>query len=631
MKKLFKYRYIVVALIFCVTVAFGLSGSSVGLWAGLLGGEDNGVIFGVSRPIRSDEWAVSTPMLFSQYYDAAGSFSYFNSAVRGEATDVFLEYGQPVKSIFMIFRPFYLGYLFLPIANGMAFFWFGRLLVLLCVSFEFARIVTKDDKLLSAVYSMAVSLSPAVQWWFAVNGLVEMLICIQLAVVLVHYYLQEERGGKRILYIFLLFWLAGVYILTMYPAWQIPLGYCLFGLLLWQILERKEKIFQSGKEILCFVCAALLVAFFLGSVFSLSKESILALMNTEYPGKRVETGGGALRNLFNYVSNIWYAKKDEAPYANTCEAAGFIDLFPLSLFLPLYGMVRSKKKDILCIVLSVVSLFLGLWCISGFTEGLAKITFLSYSPANRTIAAFGFCNLILLFRGISILCSCGKEELGSGLVSELLCFVALGTAYFINPDYYSEKMIVCTVVLFLSLFFGATKCRIPAVKVIWSLVMAVMFLLAGARVNPVRCGVEDIENAPVLSMIREIHIQEPEALWVVDSEMIPMINAPLLAGAKTVNSTNVYPDLERWRMFDPDNEYEHIYNRYAHITVIAAEKNSYWNKFEAGAPDAFTVYLEHEDLKALGVKYILSARDTLDQECYSLVDSSSGWSVFEVR
>lgn len=63
---IYKYRYIIAG---CLFVVFEITGSSVGMWCNYLGDVDEEVLFGVSRAIRSDEWAVSTPMLYSQYYN----------------------------------------------------------------------------------------------------------------------------------------------------------------------------------------------------------------------------------------------------------------------------------------------------------------------------------------------------------------------------------------------------------------------------------------------------------------------------------------------------------------------------------------------------------------------------------
>ena len=93
-----------------VCACLGLHGSSIGLYADILGHKElNSVLFGENRPIRSDEWLVFTPFAFSQYYN---NFAYFSNIVRGTLTDMFIVYGQPVWDAGMLFRPAQWGYLF---------------------------------------------------------------------------------------------------------------------------------------------------------------------------------------------------------------------------------------------------------------------------------------------------------------------------------------------------------------------------------------------------------------------------------------------------------------------------------------------------------------------------------------
>lgn len=111
--RLFKYRYLIAFACFIICVALELTGSSIDCF---VKDAEKNLLLGVSRDIRSDEWAILTPMTWTQYLDPAGTFSYFNSVIRAEPTDVFLEYGLPINTPLMVFKPFLLGYLFLPIA-----------------------------------------------------------------------------------------------------------------------------------------------------------------------------------------------------------------------------------------------------------------------------------------------------------------------------------------------------------------------------------------------------------------------------------------------------------------------------------------------------------------------------------
>lgn len=122
---IYKYRYIIVILLIIIGVLFKLHGSSLNFWnhSPLWKGQgvfDTGVdssdlLFGQPRHIRSDEWAVTTPLIFSQ---SLNGFKYFSDNLRGgTSTDAFSIYGLPVLSFATLFRPFYLGYLLLGVAH----------------------------------------------------------------------------------------------------------------------------------------------------------------------------------------------------------------------------------------------------------------------------------------------------------------------------------------------------------------------------------------------------------------------------------------------------------------------------------------------------------------------------------
>ena len=112
-------------------------------------------------------------------------------------------------------------------------------------------------------------------------------------------------------------------------------------------------------------------------------------------------------------------------------------------------------------------------------------------------------------------------------------------------------------------------------------------------------------------MLFRSHGQDPEALWAVEGVGFPCINMGIMAGAPTVNSTNVYPNLDRWEILDQKGTNEKVYNRYAHIAVVLKESGS--PEFQLNQPDVFTVSLTCKDLKKLGVIYLLSGRDSMKQ------------------
>ena len=154
---LYKYRFIIMFVIFLLCIIFKVSGSSIGCWENIFNTKNSDFVIGVNRGIRSDEWATFTPMIFSQ---VENGFHYFNTSLRGNLTDVFMIYALPVAYVFQIFRPFLLGFIAFGAERGLSFFWFGRLIALFLVSIDFFMILTKKNKPLSLVGALIITLAP---------------------------------------------------------------------------------------------------------------------------------------------------------------------------------------------------------------------------------------------------------------------------------------------------------------------------------------------------------------------------------------------------------------------------------------------------------------------------------------
>jgi hypothetical protein len=85
-----------------------------------------------------------------------------------------------------------------------------------------------------------------------------------------------------------------------------------------------------------------------------------------------------------------------------------------------------------------------------------------------------------------------------------------------------------------------------------------------------------------------------------------------MAGAKSINSINIYPAIQRWEQIDVEKRYHKVYNRYAHISIQLGSETS----FKEISADHFTVSLSYEDAKKLGIKYIFT---------YYALSGQTGW------
>ena len=602
---IFKYRYLIAIIVFILCIFFEISGSSIGMWYQFVQTDQpsDGVIGGEPRGIRSDEWAVLTPMTFSQEFDG---FNWFSNLIRADRTDVAMVYALPVMNIVQIFRPFQIGYLFLGLAKGLSFFWYGRFIALFLVMIEFFMVLTKKNKMLSVIGAFLITLAPIVQWWFAVNGIAEIFIFGGLAIVLLHKYMNTDSLKKRCLYLFLMYICAGGYILVLYPSWQIPMFYVFLAIAIWVIVENRKQCKMNYKDFISIGITILAFGLTMGYILYNSWDTIQAVMNTVYPGARAETGGGAWKDFFNYPMNIFLPFKEEGLNTNLSEASLIFGLFPIGIIITGIVFFKEKKKDLLLILLSIVYVILSIWCIFGFPEILAKITLLSSSQAKRTFLVIGVMDVLMLIRGLSLLKEPVKR-IPAIITSSLLTVIIVFLCEKFNKEYITLKMGIAMGIMCIYLFYMALRYKAKYANYCFSAGIIFVMIMSGLTVNPVQKGVDFIYNSNIIKEVQKIN-QEEQGKWIVEGLGFPIANYILMAGVPVINTTNTYPDMDRWYKIDEEKKYEDIYNRYAHININIIKDNSEIdnNKFELLYADSFEVNLTPEELDKLEVKYIFT-------------------------
>lgn len=617
-KWIYKWRYAEALLILVVCVLFEISGSSIGSWSVFLDGtydrpsaEMSGDELGKFRTIRSDEWAVNTPMAFSQYYNQTGGFPYFSDTIRGDKTDAFIVYGQPVKSWEMIFRPFQTGYLFLEPSRGLSFFWCGRFLALLLVSLEFGMYLTRKKKLLSVVYSLLLTCSPLVAWWFAINGLVEMFIFGQLAILLFIRWMYASQLWKKLLYMVGVAWCGVTYILLFYPSWQLPFGFAYVFLVIGIFLREKKYVIWKKNQVILSVGALITsMAVPLAAIFYKSWDTINLVLNTAYPGNRIFLEERAWFKLFNWPMGLFFPYIDPI-YSkfNVCEAAVIFSFFPAGVILGIVWIIKNRKKDPLLISMLAGVGFLLLYSAVRLPQGLAKVTLQDMTMGRRAIDAVGFLSLILLIYVVAK----GAQRIR---FKRTVCVSIAGAAvmaiinFYLNTEYIGFKgtfTLFAAMAMGMLFFVFAMKRKRYGGLVVYTVLIA---LAAGGTVNPVHRGVDSIYSNKLFQAIREETLEdEGKGLWIVENLPFPYHNIPMMAGAPTINSTNVYPNLERWEKLDSNKQYEEVYNRYAHISINVVDETSEEPVFTAPYPDQVQIRLRPEQLKVLDVAYILTDQD----------------------
>ena len=645
-KVLYRFRWLIGAGVILLAVAFGLSGSSIGMWAEYLPGcTDTGLLAGTPRSIRADEWAVSTVCSFAQTYD--GEFQYFSDVLRGTDTDMVLASNAPVLDPVAVTRLFSMGYVLFGIDGGLAFFWVSRLVVLFLVTFEFLMLLTERQKGWSLAGTLLITFSGAVQWWFHTSALLECTVYGELAVLILRRYFYARKLWKKLLYAVGMGLLGFSYTLALYPAWQVPLVYVFLAVLVWQLLELKEEgVLKPGiQDGGCVLLAAGVCACGVLYFFSRSASGIAAVNNTVYPGTRFVTGGGLGLEFFQYANSIFYPLVQEGVAYNVCEQAMFFDFFPLGILLAVWQLVKRKKSgmksDSLLIGLLAVNLFFFFFCAAGFPDFLARWTFLSNCPTTRVLVIFGYANVLILIRCLAmknrvlfeitaekpeaqsaaeksekqnvtdrpgkqgVTEKSGKQNpMGMSAIAAAVFALAVGLlACLCENEYVTPWMAGIEIAALFCLGFALLRGWEKG----FALLCAGLAVFTGLLVNPVQKGADFIYENPLVQAIARVN-EEQEGVWMTDCLSYPMNNVPLFVGASTINSTSYYPDLERWRLLNPGKQWEIYYNRFAHIRMELVETGISW--FEQGeAGDRLNVFLDIRDIGKMGVNYVLSVND----------------------
>lgn len=640
---LYKYRYLVCLALFSFCVFFQLSESSISCWADLVGSSDDGVLWGIPRGIRSDEWAINMPSYLSQEQNG---FQPLNSMLRGAETDVTLLPSLPSWALIDLFKPAFWGFLLFGAGYGVSWYWSLRVIALLIVTFD-CFVLWTNNKWVSAAAALIVVFSPYAQWW----GCFDVLLYGQMLVLFLHFFLFSERRAIRVGCAVGMAWGCGCYLFIAYPAWIAPCFYVFALLGVWEIIRYRSyrkrnhlKRWLAGHapEALVLVISLMLGAVAVAVSFSQASLAIEGLSNTIYPGERKYHGGDGAQVLFDWIASIFYGLDEQGSlFPNACERSAYFALFPVGLIISLIIALRKRDAFVLSIViLDVVFL---VFMIFGLPDLLSSITLLDKSLSNRMMLPIGFLDTLLLAYAVTCLSKGDAFEFAlhkkKGWYLALICTgVALAVAICMilkltNPDFWRKLTLVLVFLLlaaFILCLLLALGERKGSASKLFCISMAAILLSSGMCVNPIQRGVGVLADSEIYQDIERIADGNPDALWIAEGPFI-LSNLCASAGARTLTSTNTYPNLDMWATLDPNGDQEDIYLRYMNIDteVLGFGGKS---KYELLGGDHVKMTLTPQDLAALDVSYLLTSipHDDTDSLHFEEIDKSDNMIIYRL-
>jgi len=610
----FRYRYVIASLLFLFLLVNKIHFSSIGQYdiyiqTGM-GSRYVAPLFGYPNAIRSDEWLVTTPVQLSAQFDPE-PYGRFNYIARGTATEN-MPNGVALNLATLAF-PMSIFYIF-GAEYGVSARWVGTLIMTFMVAFEFTYIISGKNRLLAAVGAGLIAFSPFFQWWsyiyFITSGL-GALVCF-------YYFINTDTRIKRLLFSFGLAIFASQFIVTLYPAWQVPAGYLYLSIIIWMIVQSKDNI--KKLKLYDYSCLGLSIALIAGVVVTYlynAREYLEAISNTVYPGAREILGGGLpvstfmertiLGGVFGYVENSQFVFG-----TNVCEFGGMFTLFPIPILFTVFIMIKKRMFDAFSIILIAFSAVMSTYIFIGWPEWLARPAMMTYSSPNRASDVLVLAQLFLLIRVMSVFSKVPEPEKNRFYKIPLIASVITGICLIIviiilSASTYTEGI---DTVYYIIAFFGLTLIiysifdfqRNQVIFKLACLYMIIISSLTWFNIHPINKGLDAIYSKPLYAKVSELAVNNDEK-WI-SLQGIVGSSYLIASGASTISSTNIYPNLELWRKLDPDGIYEHIYNRYAVVTI---EMTTGETSFEIFTPDHLNIHFSYNDLEKAGVKFIHTA------------------------
>ena len=626
-----RVKYIFPTVIFLLVIvlsALGIHGSSIGMYNQYFYGpeyKDPNLLFGQVRPIRSDEWLVSSPWALAQVENNLPETNTLYLATQ----DLTLS-DAPGRNWAAFFEPQNWGFFILPVEQAFAFRWWVKAFMLTTAAYILFMMLSEKNILVSIMAALSLAYAPFIQWWYSTSvteitsfGIFSFVFFLKLV--------DDKKLLVKIIDSFLLIYFAVCFALTLYPPFQIPLAILFIFSGIGYLLSKTFSM--STKDIRGLIINIGLVALGIGCIiaayYMTHRDAFEALTGTIYPGVRQSGGGGmgtlkALAGFYN-VQLLNSARVIPSVLAsNQSEAASFFFasffLLPFFIYNLSLSILYKKPLDLPLLFTICILIVLLIWGIIGFPSKMAKLFLLNYVDPYRMLFMFGVANHLLIV--YYLFKTKVEQTLEYKTVAILFSLGVLFTIYFIGnylritgPNFIGST----PKIFLLSAAIGIMMFLLLRQKSIMFFGLFLAFtLVSTCSVNPLYRGLSPLRSSEISSVIRRIHNENPDASWISYGNIL-FGNYLAANGAQVLNGTYYYPNLDFWHAFDPERKYENVYNRYAHVLISSTDNNL---EFELPQGDVVKMKISpcNTELQKLNVKYFLFTSEQDTTSCLTQIE-----------
>lgn len=549
-----------VAVVFAALVVSGTTGSSLPLLlqdAAIVQGEAPAWL-GQARPIRSDEWEVITPMALAQQAHAP-RFPVVNRnlGTGGQNMLVVGMTGVPVAHPSALARPATWGFFVLPLRQALAWYWwlpfFACFAALWWLIGRIACIGWRPAAALAAAlawsaYTLAFSGWPAYLLFFGAVGLSCAMQALRTARVWAGAWWGAGLGLS----------LAG-YVLVLYPAWQVSLGYLLAAVAMGWAWQERATLRHGGPQVLALLMAVAVAAGLLGAWWHDAAATVHAIEATVYPGQRAASVGGDI--------DPWYLIKgllsastmyQTPPLMDASDAGSSIWLFiPLAVLLA-WRLATRRAVGALALAIALYLLFAFTYMVLGIPEPLARASLWGRVLAYRMDLALGVAQVLLL----AVLWERGERPPRPVAVAALVFTLAAALWSWHQLPVPLAGALSPAVVALSALAWGLLAwwlargqfARATALFTVWTLAIALPF-------QPLVEAPRALTQTGALAA----HLPPDSRVAVLGDRRWSLLLPA--TGTAVVNAVHYAPPAALWRRLDPDGRQQAVHNRYQRLLL----------------------------------------------------------------
>lgn len=597
---IFDKRWILGIALLLFLTANRYHGNSIGYYADVVQEnyktESSSPIFGETRAIRSDEFIVSFPSTLATTY-GEDAFSQYNEIMRGTKTlsvmsGIYLGYSTLGSA------PQKFAYAIMPVEYAYSFCWWFPIIMGFLMCIELFLIITNRNKLLSTLGAVLIIFSAFYLWW----GYAIFYFAAPGTVVCVHNFLQTDKRRKKVLYGIGTAICFSMFVTSLYPAWQVPLGYMFLAIGVWVLHINWDRIKQmKAVDWGILVASVVFMASLILTHLSAISEYTEAVTKTLYPGERIDTGHFYVSKLFYCAQVPFYAYKD---IGNPSEMGAVFSLFPIPTIMAAYCWIKEKKKDWLTGGLLLAQMPMLLYITTGLPEKVAKLLLYSSSTVTRASDIVGIMQIFFMIIVLSRYETAKKFSLKIAVPLGIL--VGGLNIYFSNndfPGYLGVLKMIVMLLLITVLCIGLMINLKKRMQQILCFTLIAISIFTSVYIRPIMRGFDAVLSKPVAQEIQKICEEDEDAKWLTYGGGVVLSAYNVACGASTVNAVNTYPNMELWEKLDKNSEYEEIYNRYAHITLNLTNEDT---SFELVQEDTMRLNLSYQDIEKTEAEYLLT-------------------------